>query len=189
MLMRDAAVIFLLCAAPLRAAPANDSQIAIVAESRLRAWLANDPKVQEKITRAKNATQTLAERNLKDVVVNGPQKARSRRPSDCLDFKSCPVPPLVMNLPGGADVEKAIRAMVRPWIWLADTKGVRLGVAPAGSDAQTILLMNIQKLGLSSVALNITPRKEGGVHLWFSRGSKLAALYSREHAALQAARP
>ena len=46
----------------------------------------------------------------------------------------------------------------------------------------------MQGLGLQGVELNIAPRPEGGVHLWFSRGLELATLYSREHDALKTTR-
>jgi hypothetical protein len=45
--------------------------------------------------------------------------------------------------------------------------------------------MNLQGVGLAGVGLNIEPRPEGGVHLWFSRAFELAAAYSREHDALE----
>ena len=93
-----------------------------------------------------------------------------------------------MDLPAGESVETAIRAMLRPWIWLADTRGTRLGVTPAGSD-QAVLSMNIQGLGISGVELDIAPKPEGGIRLWFSRSLELAEIYSREREALKTQQP
>ena len=178
--LRNAAVILLLCAAPLRAEPVRPSQTALVADDRLRAWLATDPKVREKISRTQNA-----ESSRRGLLARLPAPQQS----GCQDFTTCSAPPVAMDLPAGESVETAIRAMLRPWIWLAEARGVRLGVAPDGSEGQTLLAMDIRSLGLSSVELNIAPRPEGGVRLWFSRGLTLAALYAHEHAALQTARP
>jgi hypothetical protein len=181
----------LLCASAARAQPsrpASSVQTATIADDRLRVWLTTDPKVREKITRTQDATPVFVEPVLKDAVSDGPSMQAPLQ-LGCRDFTTCLMPPLALDLPAGANIEAAIRAMVRPWIWLADAKGVRLGVAPARPESQSILLMNIQGLSLSGVGLNITPRKGGGVRLWFSRGSELAALYAREHAALPAVRP
>jgi hypothetical protein len=70
--------------------------------------------------------------------------------------------------------------MMRPWIWLADAKGARLGVAHGEAGSQTLLAMNLEAFGLSGVELNVASRPDGGVHLWFSRGFELAFTYSRE---------
>jgi|GEM_PF-2971472 len=162
--------------------PAAPAPTAVIAEDRLSAWLAADPAVREKIGRAQAAAPALADPDLKDALSDQP--ALKAQPLGCQDFKGCSVPPLAMDLPSGAPVEPAIRAMLRPWIWLADARGARLGVA-AGPEAQAVLAMNLQSLGLSGVALNIAPKPAGGVHLWFSRGLELAALYSRERDALK----
>jgi hypothetical protein len=189
-------VLLLLCAPALRAQPAQPASPSQIADDRLRAWLATDPKVREKINRTQDAAPVFADPDLKDAVADGPVDMKSDllarlpglkapRQLDCQDFQSCAVPPLALDIPAGESVETAIRAMVRPWIWLADARGTRLGVAPPGSGNQAILAINMQGLGLQGVELNIAPRPEGGVHLWFSRGLELAALYSREHDALK----
>jgi hypothetical protein len=201
-------VVLLLCAPALRAqtAPsASPSQTSMIADDRLRAWLATDSKVREKISRTQDAAQTapaLADPDLKDAVADRPIDAESARrellsrlpgvsaprPMGCQDFQSCTVPPLALDIPAGDSVEVAIRAMVRPWIWLADARGTRLGVAPAVPGSPAVLAMNLQGLGLQGVELNIAPRPEGGIHLWFSRGLELATLYSREHETLRPSR-
>ena len=198
----SASILFLLCVAPLRAEPVQPSHTAVVADDRLRAWLAVDPKVREKINRTQAAAPVVADPDLKDAIADRPVDAQSQRRElmarlpgmkaprqmGCQDFTTCSIPPLAMDIPVGENVETAIRAMLRPWIWLADARGTRLGVTPAGSD-QAVLAMNIQSLGMSGVELNIAPRPEGGIHLWFSRGLELAEIYSRERDALAASRP
>jgi hypothetical protein len=195
----------LLCTPALQAQPpqpVSPSQTAVIADDRLRAWLAADPKVREKINQAQAATPVFADPDLKDAIADRPVDAESQRQElmarlpgmkaprklGCQDFASCTVPPLALDIPAAEPVEPAIRAMLRPWIWLADARGTRLGVAPAGSD-QAVLAMNIQNFGISGVELNIAPKPEGGVHLWFSRGLELAELYSRERDALAASHP
>jgi hypothetical protein len=200
--------VVLLCAPALRAQPqaaASPSQTSVIADDRLRAWLATDSKVRQKIARTldeAHSAPALADPDLKDAVADQPVDAESSRrellarlpgvsaprPMGCQDFQSCAVPPLALDIPAGQSVEAAIRAMVRPWIWLADARGTRLGVAPAGSGSQAVLAMNLQGLGLQGVELNIAPRPEGGVHLWFSRGLELATLYTREHDAIPPSR-
>jgi hypothetical protein len=208
MLLRYTAALLLLCAPALRAQPsqpASPSKTAVIADDKLRAWLATDKKIREKISRTQvtaHAAPVFADPDLKDSVADIPAKGENARQDllgrlpglqgpkqmGCQDFQSCTVPPLALDIPAGESVEAAIRAMVRPWIWLADARGTRLGVAQAGSGAQAILAMNMQGLGLKGVELNIAPRPEGGVHLWFSRGLELATLYSREHDAIQTTR-
>jgi hypothetical protein len=193
----NACVALLLCAPALRAQsaqPASPSQTAVTADDRLRAWLEYDSTAHEKICRVQNAKPALADEDLQDAVADMPADAGSSRQDllarlpglkapqqmGCQDFQSCTVPPLALDIPAGESVETAIRAMVRPWIWLADARGIRLGVAPATSGDQAILALNMRALGLQGVELNIAPRPQGGVHLWFSRGLELATLYSRE---------
>jgi hypothetical protein len=177
-------------AQPPQAAP--PSHIALVADDRLRAWLATDPKVRETIKRAQDAAEVLTDTDRKDAVADQPSDGKSLQSGPvsprqaCQDFATCSTPPLAADLTAGESVETAIRALLQPWIWLADAKGVRLGVAPSSPGGQAVLAMNIQGLGLSGVELQIKPRPQGGVRLWFSRRADLAALYAREHAALQA---
>ncbi len=191
MSLHNVGIVLLLCTPALRAQPtqpASSSQTAIIADDRLRAWLATDPDIQEKITQAQNATPVFADPDLKDAVADRPADTAISQQLGCQDFKNCAVPPLALDIPAGEPVEPAIRAILRPWIWLADARGARLGVMPAGEEGEGVLAMNLKSLGLSGVELNIKPRPEGGVHLWFSRGLELATLYSREHDALLAAR-
>ena len=101
----------------------------------------------------------------------------------CQDFETCAVPPLAMDIPAGEPVEHAIRAMLRPWIWLADARGARLGVAPVEADGAAVLAVNIGGFGLKDIELNIEPAAEGGVHLWFSRALELSEVYAREREA------
>lgn len=176
--------VFLLCAPALRAEPpqtASPSQSEVTADQRLRVWLAYDDTAHAKISRAQNAKPALADEDLKDAIADQPKAPRQM---GCKDFQSCPNPPLALDIPAGESVETAIRAMVRPWIWLTDARGTRLGVAPTGAGSQAVLALNMQGLGLSGVELNIEPRPEGGVHLWFSRGLELAAIYTHEREAL-----
>jgi hypothetical protein len=177
--LRLVAAFLLVSAVPLRAAPVQPSKIALAAEERLHSWLAADPKVQEKISRAQAPAPFPIEDDLKDSVADQPSGPKDPQPAECQNLQGCATPPLAVDVPAGEAVEPAIHAMMRPWILLADAKGVRLGIA-RGSDSEALLAMNIQGLGLSGVGLNIAPRPEGGVHLWFSRGLELAALYSRE---------
>lgn len=172
-------VILLLHAAPLLASPVQTAKPALAPVDHLRAWLAASPAVQEKLSRVK--APSFVESDLKDAVADRPvEAANSPRQPKCPDLQGCAVPPLAMDIPVGEPVEPAILAMMKPWIWLADAKGVRLGVAHADPESPIVLAMNIQELGLSRVGLNIAPRPEGGVHLWFSRGLELADVYTRE---------
>jgi hypothetical protein len=183
---RRIGIVLLLNAAPLLAAPVQPSKVALAADARLRAWLAADAKVQEKLARAE--APSFVEPDLKDAVADRPVRPpelKAPPQPDCQDFHDCAVPPLAMDIPAGEPVEPAILALMQPWIWLADAKGVRLGVAPADAKSQGLLAMNIQGLGLSGVELDIAPRPEGGVHLWFSRGFELAVAYSRERGAIK----
>ena len=197
--------VLLLCAPALRAQPvpqAAPSKTAVIADDRLRAWLAVDPKVREKINQAQDAAPTAADLDLKDAVADRPVDAQSQRQElmarlpgmkaprrlGCQDFTTCSVPPLAMDLPAGESVETAIRAMLRPWIWLADARGTRLGVTSAGSD-QAVLAINLKELGIAGVELNIAPKPEGGIHLGFSRSLELAEIYSREREALKTQQP
>ncbi|MBI5240693.1 MAG: hypothetical protein HY926_09490 [Elusimicrobia bacterium] len=188
--------VVLFCAPALQAAP---SQTAAAADDRLRALLSSDAKVREKIGKTQSSAPVFAETDLKDAVADRPADPaserqellarlpglRAPRASGCADFKSCSVPPLAMDIPAGEPVEHAIRAMLRPWIWLADARGARLAVAPVAADGAAILAMNVPGLGLKGVELNIAPGAEGGVHLWFSRALELAEVYSREREAIQ----
>jgi hypothetical protein len=180
----------LLNAAPLLAAPVQPLQAARAGEVRLRAWLAANPELQAKLARA--VASSFVEPDLKDAVADRPVESSrlgddARQPGlkappqpDCRDFQGCAVPPLAMDVPPGEPVEPAILAMMKPWIWLADAEGMRLGVDHADAESQALLSMNIQGLDLTGVGLNVAPRPEGGVHLWFSRGFELAFAYSRE---------
>lgn len=167
-------------AAPVLAQAPQPSAIAATADARLRSWLAADAKIQEKLAKARKPAAFAVETDLRDAVADRPSQAPQ---SDCADFQSCPSPALSMDVAPGESAETAIRAMLRPWILLTDASGARLGVA-GGSDAQTILVMNIKDLGLAGVGLNAEPRAEGGMRLWFSREPELAAVYARERAKL-----
>ena len=185
--------VVLLCAPVLKAQP---SQTASVADDRLRAWLSSDAKVREKINGAQ--APAAVEADLKDALADRPaDKAgerkgliarlpglRASKALGCADFETCAVPPLAMDIPAGEPVESAIRAMVRPWIWLADARGARLGVAPSAGSA--VLALNIESLGLKGVELNISPNPEGGAHLWFDRALELSDIYARARQAVQA---
>lgn len=186
--------VLLLCAPLLRAEP---SKAAAAADDRLRALLASDAKVREKIGKTQSSAPVFAETGLKDAVADRPVDPagerrellarlpglRAPRVAGCQDFETCAVPPLVMDIPAGEPVEHAIRAMLRPWIWLADARGARLGVAPVEADGAAVLAVNIGGFGLKGVELNIEPSAEGGVHLWFSRALELAEIYAREREA------
>ncbi|MCX5797061.1 MAG: hypothetical protein NTY77_16330 [Elusimicrobia bacterium] len=169
--------VLLFCTPALRAQPAPT---AAVADDRLRAWLATEPKVREKIARTQGSAVVLVEPDLKDAVADRPAGPPSPQQPACQDLRSCAVPPLTLDIPPGESVEAAIRSMLRPWILLADARGTRLGVASAGSEGQAVLSMNLQGLGLSGVELNIAPKPGSGTHLWFSRGLELAEIYARE---------
>jgi hypothetical protein len=185
---RGLCAILLLNAAPLLASPVQTAKPALAPVEHLRAWLAANPVVQAKLSRDK--TPSFVEPDLKDSIADRPvAEESSHRQPECPDLPGCAVPPLAMDVPAGEPVEPAILAMMRPWIWLADAKGVRLGVAHAAPESPAVLAMNVQGLGLSGVGLNISPRPEGGVHLWFSRGFELAAAYSRERAEIYGPAP
>ena len=174
--------VLLLNTAPLLAAPVQPSKAAVAPDAHLRAWLAADPKVQEKLARMK--APSFVEPGLKDAVADRPADPPSGLKPDCRDLKSCVIPPLAMDVPAGEPAEPAVLAMIQPWIWLADAKGVRLGVAHADAESTMLLAVHLPGLGLPSMELDISPRPEGGVHLWFGRGSELEAVYSRERAEL-----
>jgi hypothetical protein len=178
----------LLTASPALSSSMQSSRTVTVGEVRLRGWLDADAVLQDKLARA--AAPSFVESDLKDSVADRPLNPESSRSGmadvkalpqpECQDFQSCSVPPLAMDVPAGQPIEPAILAMMRPWIWLADAKGARLGVAHADAGNQTLLAMNLQAFGLLGVELNVAPRPEGGVHLWFGRGFELAFVYSRE---------
>jgi hypothetical protein len=180
-------VLLLLNAAPLLAASSGTSKAARAANERLSAWLTADRGVQAKLARAK--APSFVEPDLRDAVADAPvpSEPAERRPilrigrtSSCRNLRDCAVPPLAMDVPAGAPVEPAVLAMMRPWIWLAEAKGARLGVAHTGQTSQALLAMNLEELGLSGVGLNIAPRPGGGVHLWFDRESEVAMVYFLE---------
>lgn len=184
--MRRLWAVLLLNAATVLAAPVPPTKAALSADVHLRTWFHADAKAQEKIARAQ--ALTFVEPDLKDAVADGRASApKPRRRPDCKSLQDCAVPPLAVDVPAGEAVEPAVLAMMRPWIWLAEGKGVRLGVAHAAAESPALLNMNIQGLGLSSVGLNIKRRAEGGVHLWFSRGGELAGVYARARNELQGA--
>ena len=193
----------LVCAAPLRAQSSSPSQTAVRADDRLRLWLASDPRVRVRIDQAQSvvvpaeqpAPALFADPDMKDALADRPQSpAESRRQllgrlpglqaprqMGCPDFTGCAVPPLALDIVPGESIEQAIRCLLRPWIWLADVRGIRLGVAPASADEKEgVIAMNLKELGLTDVSLNVKSRPEGGFHLWFSRGLELASLYDRE---------
>ncbi|MFI5349629.1 MAG: hypothetical protein ACHQ2Z_08805 [Elusimicrobiota bacterium] len=177
MSFRMICAVLLLNAAPLLAAPESSSKVALAGEEHLRAWIAADVKIQEKLVLAE--APPFAEADLKDSLSDRPVLKSPEQP-ECRDFRTCAVPPLTIDVPVGDAPADAILAMMRPWLWLADAKGVRLGVAHADPKSQALLAMNIPGVGLTGVGLNAAPLPEGGVHLWFSRGLELAAVYSRE---------
>jgi hypothetical protein len=169
--------VLMLTAAPLLAAPTAPSKVALAGEEHLRAWIAVDASIQKKLVLAE--TPSFVETGLKDSVADRPVPKAAEQPA-CRDFQTCAVPPLAVDVPAGKAPGAAILDMMRPWLWLADAKGVRLGVAHADPKSPALLAMNIQGVGLSGVALNAAPGPDGGVRLWFSRGLELAAVYSRE---------
>jgi len=214
MILLRVCALLLVCAAPLRADPIRLSEYSAKAEDRLRAWLDQDAGVRAKLGQVAAAQAPAAQAaapapfadpDLKDAVAEAPQPDQkaarrqllSRLPGlaapqsqGCASPEECRVPPLVMDIAPGGSIEPAIRAMVRPWIWLADERGLRLAVAPAPkSEAGQVLVLKLKGLGPSGTALNIRPRPEGGFHLWFDRAFELAEAYAREQAAAQTQRP
>jgi hypothetical protein len=175
-------------------AKAEPSPAALKADDRLRAWLSSDAKVREKIGKTQSSAPVFAETDLKDAVADRTADSagerqellarlpgmRAPRALGCQDLETCSVPPLALDIPAGEPVEHAIRAMLRPWIWLTDARGARLAVAPLEADGSAVLAMNIKGFGLKGVELNIEPGPEGGAHLWFSRALELAEVYARE---------
>ncbi len=169
------------CSAPLRAAPTAPpapSEVAIAADSRLSAWIAKDAALQEKLARA--GALAFVEPDLKDAVADCRAEAPASRRAECPDLVTCAAPPLSLELSAGDPVEPAIHALMRPWIWLTDAAGAGLRLTHADPRTATLFDMELRGLGLSGVGLNIEPRPQGGVRLWFDRAPALAALYARE---------
>ncbi|MFA6003141.1 MAG: hypothetical protein WC881_03645 [Elusimicrobiota bacterium] len=178
------------------------------AEDRIRSWLQTDAAIRERLARAETAADQAAPRpsavfadpDLKDAVADAPARPdpeRERRrllahlpgmkaPAalGCSDFKSCSAPPLAWDVAPGEPLEPAIRALLRPWLWLQEGRGRRLSLSEAAPEAQTaamqrVLKMELKDLALSDVGLNMRVRDDGGVHIWFDRGLELAEVYSR----------
>jgi len=101
----------------------------------------------------------------------------------CRSYPDCDVPPLALDIEANEPMQPAIRALLRPWLWLAEARGRRLSVAASPETlgkGQRLLDMSLKDFGLEKVGLRIMPRPEGGFHLWFDRGFELAEVYSRE---------
>lgn len=176
------------------------------AEDRLRSWLERQPQVRGKITQIENQRERdaarprfeLADYDLKDAVADTPaatagdRKILSRLPGlrapenrGCASFAQCAQPPLALDLSAGEPILPAIRALLRPWLWLQQARRRRLHVSTAPPhETSRILTMSAADLALRDVGLNIAPRLEGGVHLWFDRGLELASVYAQAREAL-----
>ncbi len=175
----------LFAAAPLSAAPVRPAMHALNAEERLVVWLASNPSVRQKLGHIQAVAAPFADPSLKDAVADQPAIVKAAPRIGCRNLASCAVAPVSMDVPAGAAVEPAIRALLRPWIWLAEARGARLGIAPAAG-AETLLAINLK--GIAGAGLNIRPNPEGGYHLWFSNGLELGVTYARERGAFQTRR-
>lgn len=205
------AVILSLAAASADAASVRLPVSAGQAEDRIRSWLQTDGAIRERLSDTEAAAEQaapkgaaaadiLVEPDLKDALAEVPAQpdpARERQELlkhlpgiknpdflGCTDFKSCNTPALALDVAPGEPLEPAVRALLRPWLWLQEARGQRLAVSVPGPDTETTALsralrMDIKDPALSDIGLNMSVRGDGRVHIWFDRGLELAELYSR----------
>jgi len=204
MVLWRAGAVLLLCGTSLYASPVKLPKASVRAEDQLRVWLDQEPAIRAKLglvqAQATAVPAVFAEPDLKDAVRDSgaPDPERSRREllarlpglqassvPVCRDLAGCSAPLLSQDVAAGEPLEPAIRALLRPWLLLAEAQGRRISVTPAvGPESQRILTVNLAAGGRSGVGLNAQARPAGGVHLWFDQALELAEAYSRQRAAL-----
>lgn len=174
------------------------------AEYRLRAWLELDDTLQAKLGQleAQHAAP-FADPGLRDSVSDAPSAGDLRRRIEqaqtdkrrqlaarlpgmsAPDIRGCPTlgdcaqPPLALDVDDPEHLRAALRALLRPWMLLAQARGRKLRVEPS-EKADQLVRLESPALGVKDAAVLVRARPEGGYHLWLDRAFELAAVYGRE---------
>ncbi|MEK7858179.1 MAG: hypothetical protein AAB320_03475 [Elusimicrobiota bacterium] len=194
------AALTVLLSAPLAAQPPasltlRGSVPAHQTEARLGAWLDAQPLVARKIAQISSEARLLAdamapESDLRDAMSDrpapqdGPQSVAAlpgmtaKPQAGCVALSDCANPPLALDVEDAAALRPALRRLLRPWLLLQQAGQDKIKIdAVAGEDAR-LLELSWAGTALKKVALNVSPKPEGGFRLWLDRPFELAEHYN-----------